>query len=100
MKLLTKELLKRIPKLFETEHDPDPMVYTKFFFPYSTWEWYVIEFDGEENFFGLVDGHEVELGNFSLRELMRTQDHLGLPIERDISFRPCRLSELKTQLRK
>jgi Protein of unknown function (DUF2958) len=37
------------------------------------WTWYVIEFDGEDPFFGLVDWFERELGYFSLRELQRTR---------------------------
>ena len=98
MKLLTKELLGRIPKLYATEHDPDPMVWTKFFVPASSWTWYVTEFDGEDIFFGLVDGHYVELGYFSLSELMSTRDSFGLGVERDLYFKPCRLSELKRSI--
>ena len=57
-----------------------------------------IEFDGKDTFFGLVDGFEVELGYFTLSELQRNRGKLGLPIERDLYFTPCRLSELRAKL--
>lgn len=98
MKLIPKELTNRLPSLYATEGDSDPMVQCMFFFPCSSWEWYGIEFDGTDIFFGLVNGFEVELGYFSLSELRKTQDSCGMPIERDRSFRPCRLSKLRAML--
>jgi hypothetical protein len=55
---------------------------------------YASEFDGEDIFFGLVSGFEVELGYFSLKELQETLGTLGLPIERDLHFEPKTLKEL------
>ncbi|GIK43873.1 MAG: hypothetical protein BroJett011_77060 [Chloroflexota bacterium] len=98
MKLLTKELLKKLPPLYATENDPDPMVICKFFFPDFHWTWYATEYDGEDTFFGFVDGDFPELGYFSRSELECNRGKLGLPIERDRSFNPCRLSELRTKL--
>src|SRR6266496_4455935 len=95
MKLLTKELRERLPKLYATENEPDPIVQAKFFYPDSSTTWYATEFDGEDLFFGLVDGHERELGYFSRSELERTRGPLGCSIERDLGFEPCRLSELR-----
>lgn len=50
-------------------------------------------------FFGLVIGFELELGYFSLKELTNTKQGVkgiqALPIERDLYFTPCRLSEIK-----
>jgi len=94
MKLLTKKLRKEIPP-HAIEDDPDPIVRAKFFTPDSGWTWYVLEFDGEDTFFGYVIGHEAELGYFSLSELESVRGPLGLPIERDLYFVPCRLSEVK-----
>ena len=37
--------------------------------PASDWTWYATEYDGEDLFFGLVSGFEVELGYFSRTEL-------------------------------
>ena len=33
------------------------------------WEWYVMEYDGKDRFYGLVYGHALERGYFSLKEL-------------------------------
>lgn len=67
----------------------------KFFTPDSNWTWYASEFDGEDIFFGLVSGFAVELGYFSLSELQAVKGPLGLPIERDLHFKPKTLKELK-----
>ena len=53
-----------------------------------------LEFDGEDEFFGLVDGFERELGYFSLSELQAFRGRFGLGIERDLYFEPRRLSAL------
>ena len=98
MKLLTKALLKQLPPLYATEHENDPMVICKFFFPSFGWTWYGIEFDGKDIFYGFVDGDFPELGYFSLVELKNTRDKLGLSIERDLYFKPCRLSELRASI--
>ena len=51
-------------------------------------------FDGEDIFFGLVSGFELELGYFSLSELESVRGPLGLPIERDLYFEPKTLQDL------
>lgn len=94
MKLLTKEILEKLPMLYSSEQEKDPMIRCKFFYPDFDWTWYVIEFDGKDTFYGLVKGFEEELGYFSLSELLTNKGKLGLPIERDLYFKPCRLSEL------
>jgi len=88
MKLLTEELRRRLPALYSTEHDSDPVLQAKFFTPDSNWTWYASEFDGEDLFFGLVQGFEEEWGYFSLKELEEARGPLGLPIERDRYFDP------------
>lgn len=94
MMLLTKELLEKLPQLYSQENVKDPMIICKFFYPDFSWTWYAIEFDGKDQFFGLVDGDEKELGYFSLTELLVNRGKLGMPIERDRFFVPCRLSEI------
>ena len=66
----------------------EALAQVKFFTPDSNWTWYASEFDGEDIFFGLVSGFEVELGYFSLKELQEAHGPLGLPIERDLHFEP------------
>src|SRR3990170_947200 len=95
MKLLTKELRGKLPPLYSTENDPDPLVVCKFFSPTSNWTWYATEFDGKDTFFGWVVGFEKELGYFSLTELENVKGPFGLGIERDMYFEPRRLSEVK-----
>lgn len=48
-------------------------------------------------FFGLVVGFKIELGYFSLKELKEARGPLGLPIERDLHFKPKSLEELREQ---
>src|SRR5512143_1238754 len=43
MKLLPKELLQRIPPLYASEEEADPVVVAKFLLPGTHWTWYVIE---------------------------------------------------------
>lgn len=98
--LLTKELRAKLPPLYANEGNPDPIVVCKFFTPDSSWTWYATEFDGEDRFFGLVVGHETELGYFSLAELRSTRGKMGLPIERDLYFVACQLSRLPEMRRR
>jgi len=95
MKLLTKELIEKLPELYSQEHEKDPVIICKFFTPDANWTWYALEFDGKDTFFGLVDGFEKELGYFSLAELQTVRGQLGLPVERDLYFEPIRLSSVR-----
>jgi hypothetical protein len=96
--LLTADLRRRLPSLYATEGQADPKVQARFFTPWSDWTWYAIEFDGEELFFGLVDGFEAELGYFSLSELEALRGPGGIVIERDLHFEPAKLSTVKAGL--
>jgi len=95
MKLLTKELIEKLPELYSQENEKDPVIICKFFTPDANWTWYALEFDGKDTFFGLVDGFEKELGYFSLAELQAVRGQLGLPVERDLYFKPIRLSTIR-----
>lgn len=87
MKLLTAELRKALPQLRSTEAlGMDAPIIAKFFTPTSNWTWYATEFDGEDLFFGLVDGFEKEIGYFSLSELETLHGPYGVGIERDLYF--------------
>ncbi len=96
MKLLTKELQKKLPPLYAQDgKGKEAIAYVKFFDPCGSWSWYATEYDPEEKlFFGLVDGHKKELGYFSLTELESIKRPFGLGIERDIHFDPTKLSKL------
>lgn len=98
MELLPEALRKQLPPLYATEHEEDPIVRCRFFYPFFSWRWYATEFDGNDTFFGLVDGFEVELGHFSLSEMVKTRDAKGCPIERDLYFKPCPLSKIRSEI--
>jgi len=96
MELLPKELADQLPPLYSQEHVEDPTVMMKFFHPLSPWTWYAIEYSPEAKlFFGYVHSDQSELGYFSLSEMEDIADSLGLPMERDLSFKPMKLSEVK-----
>lgn len=107
MDLLPEELKVKIPTLYSQENEKDPMVICKFFDPTGSWTWYVIEGREEEYdygmdflFFGYVVGFEPELGYFTLNQLETAKKGIkgiqsALPIERDLYFTPCQLSEIK-----
>ena len=83
MKLMTKEIEKKIPPMDSVDSE-NPKIADKFFDPFSSWTWYVIEGEKQENdwlFFGYVKGFENELGYFRLNELQSVGR-----IERDLYF--------------
>jgi hypothetical protein len=89
------ELRPTIAKLYATEGEPDPMCQVKLFTPDANWTWYIIEWDGDDLCFGFVVGLDQELGYFSLAEIDNVRGGLGLPVERDLYFTPCRLSDVR-----
>lgn len=95
-KLMTKELTAKMPELYSQDGKGyEAMALVKFFSPYSNWTWYATEFDGEDTFFGLVDGFEKELGYFSLKELESVTVFGGVPaVERDLYWTPRKLAEV------
>ena len=113
MKLLTQAIKKALPPLYSQDgKGEDALAVVKFFTPDSSWTWYASEAsaalaDGDYvaltdpkaataedvTFFGKVVGLETELGYFSLNELTSAKGPLGLPIERDLHFKPKALKE-------
>ena len=90
MKLLTKEIINKLPKLYSNEskkNNSEIPIIVKFFTPWTSFTWYITE--GQENkegwcLFGLVDtGTNKELGYISLKELESINGPFGLKIERD-----------------
>jgi hypothetical protein len=91
MKLITKALERKLPRLYANENrtpEETPIIF-KLFSRDSIWTFYATE--GEKRgddwlLFGLIDWHEKELGYFLLSELSAARGPLGLPIERDLHF--------------
>jgi hypothetical protein len=99
--LLDEESRSKLPELYSGEElGLDAKAQVKFFTPDSNWSWFASEFDGDDIFYGLVIGHEIELGYWSLRELQEVRGPWGLPIERDLHFEPRTLQELIERYKK
>jgi hypothetical protein len=78
-------------------------VHCKYFTPDSNWTWFATEGsedEGDFRFFGYVIGFEEEWGYFLLSELESARGPLGLPIERDLHFRPGPFREVIKQYRR
>lgn len=99
MELLPDEIREQLPPLYANEElGLEAKAVVKYFTPDSSWTWYGSEYDSEDGlFFGLVSGHEIELGYFSIEELAQARGPMGLPIERDLYFEPKTLRELKEE---
>lgn len=99
MQLITPELeaLMADYPLYSQENETDPLVVAKFFDPCGSATWYMTEYDPVDcQGFGLVTGlGEEELGYFSINELQLIQRPFGLTIERDLHWKPKRLSEVR-----
>jgi len=94
--LIPKNLLKNIPKLYETEEEKDPLCHIKLFTPDANFTWFIIEVSIDENLcYGYVKSLDSELGYFSLEEIEDIRGSLNLPVEIDISFKPTLLSVVK-----
>ena len=98
MQLLTEEIRRKLPPLGSQDSlGGKAVAHVKFFTPDSSWTFWATEGqqDGDDFlFFGLVEGHEKELGYFCLSELESVRSPLGLPIERDLYWRPKTLEEI------
>lgn len=95
--LVPEEVARRLPPLYsQEEHGEAAIAQVKLFTPWTSWTWYASEYDPEERiFFGVVVGHERELGNFSLDELEAIRGPGGLRIERDLYWTPRPLRECR-----
>ena len=99
--LLTQEINGTLKPLYNSEKHPEmeAIAQVKFFSPYSQWTWYAIEFDGEDTFWGLVDGFEMEYGYFSYSELEAVTVFGGVPaVERDCHWSPRPVKEIEAQI--
>ncbi|MBK8025147.1 MAG: DUF2958 domain-containing protein [Chloroflexi bacterium] len=92
---MNDEIRANLPPLITIEQlGMNAVATVKYFAPDSNWTWYAAAFDGEDIFYGLVIGYEVEFGSFSLSELSAVGGGLNLPIERDLYFQSTTLGAL------
>lgn len=96
MKLLTKEIISRTPRVYAQRDSKDPVVYARFFFPMGRWTYYMTELDPDGSCFGYCisplgeDCDEWAHSSVSEFESIRLG---GLGVERDRSFTPRPFSE-------
>lgn len=101
MSLLPDELKADLPGIGSNPETPlrETLVHIRFYDSSNRWNWYVLEYDGEVTFFGLVvSAAAVVAGRFTLTEL----ENLNLDdgpskeqsIKRDIEFLPKTVGEL------
>jgi len=95
MELIPQEVKQQIPKLYETEEQNNSIAYVKLFL--DSWTWYITEIsiDNDICFGYVVSPFGAELGYFSLNEIKSIKGSLGLDVERDLFFKPTRLSLIK-----
>ncbi len=78
----------------EAPDDGTAKAMVKLFDPTGSWTWYIASYDPEtRTAFGLVDGFEKEYGYISMEELVAIRGRFGLPIERDLNWKPRLLAD-------
>jgi len=83
----------KLPGLYEAPIDPVARI--KLFDPTGSWTWYIAAYDPETRIaYGVVDGFEKECGDIYMPDLVEFRGGFGLPIERDLSWKPTPLSQL------
>ena len=95
MELIPKEIKEQIPSLYATENQNNPTVFVKLFL--DSWTWYITELsiDGVIAFGYVISPFGAELGYFSLEEIKSIKGSLGIGVERDLKFKPTKLSLIK-----
>lgn len=91
--LMTREIAKTAPRLYEQDGAEDPTVYAHYFSCMNGWDWWLLEFDGTDEAFGLVEGYDDELGYFSIKEMEELNRQMGFTaVERDSMGEAVRLA--------
>ena len=95
MELIPKEIKEQISSLYATENQNNPTVFVKLFL--DSWTWYITELsiDGDIAFGYVISPFGAELGYFSLEEIKSIKGSLGIGVERDLKFKPTKLSLIK-----
>ena len=95
MELIPQNIKDQIPKLYETENQIEPIAYVKLFI--DGWTWYITELsiDDDTAFGYIASPFGSELGYFSLEEIKEIRGNLGIGVERDLEFKPTKLSIIK-----
>ena len=97
MKLMTKEIKEKAQKQYDEGSDMEQMVVAKYFDAMGGWKWFLMNMDKDGDYcWGIVKGHAVEMGSFSMAELKSMQPRL----QRDLYFEPMKAKDVWEQLNK
>ena len=95
MKLLTKKIKEQAIKQYDEGSDMEQMVVAKYFDAMGDWKWFLMNMHKDDDYcWGIVKGHEVEMGSFSMEELKSMQPRL----QRDLYFEPMKAKDVWEQL--
>ena len=97
MILITKELQRVTPPVGTNANKSmqELVFFIKLFTPWTYWTWYIAEMNYDTGeCFGLVQGHETELGYFNLNEIIEIKHWTGLRIERDKHFQKASYNDI------
>jgi Protein of unknown function (DUF2958) len=100
MELLPQEIRAKIPKLYHTRCEEDPIAWVKFFSPFFNWRWYIVEFeevDGVAIFYGWMVSSAEQNGRFIRSDLASMRAYFGITIEYDPQFVPCPLTHIQQE---
>ena len=80
------------------EDDGSVLCRVRLFNPTGIGTWWVAAYDSEDMIaWGVAELHEREIGSFSMAELLAYRGRFGLPIERDLHYRPATLRAIAYQ---
>lgn len=101
MKLINEKIKERIeqfPLYSQDGKRKEAQVIAKFFLSQGAWTWYILEGNlSEDTLYGITvsgDGG-CEYGYISIKELESLRSVLGLGVEVDKYFEPCKVGDLK-----
>ena len=102
MNIIPDEILLDLPAIGSTDSQGgDAVALVKLFTPDSSWTWYLTEASRKGDdilMFGLVEGHERELGYVSLNEITSVRGPMGLAVENDLFWSPKKLGDIAPEL--
>ena len=88
--------IRQTPPIYSQDgKGQDAIATVKIFNPAGSWTWYITEWDGDTDAFGLVIGHERELGYMDLRELANVEGWRRIGLELDMHWTPRPLRDCK-----
>ena len=88
---MTDKIAKQATEQYDKGSDMEQMVVAKYFDAMGDWKWFLMNMDKDGDYcWGIVKGHEVEMGSFSMEELKSMQPRL----QRDLYFEPVKAKDV------